>query len=105
LSAEHPVRPVLAIKRGTKRARLIVPGMLLGAAGEMQVRLRDVSESGALAEAKKAPAKGSEVVLACGGLVVPASIAWAIGRCFGLEFQQPITPAEVAALSGDRRLS
>ncbi|HKT15886.1 MAG TPA: PilZ domain-containing protein [Allosphingosinicella sp.] len=103
MGAEQAARTVLAVKRARKRARLQLQGVLLGATGETEVRLRDLSCSGALGETAKPPAEGSEVVLASHGMVVPAKIAWVIGRRFGLDFQHPISAEDVALLSGARR--
>ena len=104
MGAEPAARTILAIKRTRRRARLQLHGVLLGATGETEVRLRDLSCSGARGETAKPPAEGSEVVLASHGIVVPAKIAWVIGRRFGLTFQHPISAEDVALLSGTQRL-
>lgn len=101
MGAENPNWTPLAIKRGAKRARLTIPAKLLAATGEIDVRLRDLSPAGALAEAVKPPPEGSEVVVVCGSAVVAAGIAWVIGRRFGLEFRQPLSSEDVALLAGE----
>ena len=103
MGSERAARTVLAIKRARKRARLQLQGMLLGATGETEVRLRDLSCSGALGETAKPPAEGSEIVLVSHGLVVPAKVAWVTGRRFGLDFQHPIGAEDVALLSDAQR--
>ena len=104
MGAELPIRMPLAIKRGERRARLTVQAVLLAAGCELPARLRDMSRTGALAEAAHPPRQGSEVVLACAGMVVPATVAWVIGRRFGLEFHRPIAKRDVALMSGGNRL-
>lgn len=78
---------------------------LLTAIGELDVRLRDLSCAGALAETQNPPREGSEVVLVCGGTVVPARVAWVIGRRLGLDFHHPIAEEQVAAQVGLRKLT
>jgi hypothetical protein len=86
LGAEFSARTPLAIKRGNKRQRTIIPAKLLAAGGELDVRLRDLSRAGALGEAERPPAEQSQVVLVYGTAVVPAIVAWVVGKRFGLEF-------------------
>jgi hypothetical protein len=90
----------LAIKRGTKRARLTISAKLLTATGELDVRLRDLSPAGALAIATKPPREGDEVVIVCGAAVLPAGVAWVVGRRFGLEFRHELHADDVATLAG-----
>jgi hypothetical protein len=95
----------LAIKRSAKRARLMLPATLLTATGQIDIRLRDLSNAGALAEAAQAPAEGSDVVVAFGGAALPATVAWVVGRRFGLLFQILLSDEEVATYSAARRLA
>jgi PilZ domain len=101
MGAEIPNRTPLAIKRVSKRARLVIPAKLLTATGELDVRLRDLSPAGALAEAAKPPPAGSEVVVVCGSAVAAAGVVWVIGRRFGLEFRQLLSAEDVAVLAGE----
>ena len=103
MGEDNPIRNPLAIKRGSKRARLNATGKLLTATGEMEVRLRDLSSAGALGETTRPPAEGSEVVLACGSAVVPAGVSWVVGHRFGLEFRQPLSDEVVAMLASRAR--
>jgi hypothetical protein len=104
MTAEQPIRMPLAIKRGPKRARLLIPASLLTATGAIEIRLRDLSNAGALGEASKAPAEGSDVVVAFGGMALPATVAWVVGRRFGLLFQSVLGDDDVAAHSAARRI-
>jgi PilZ domain len=103
MTAAQPIRMPLAIKRGSKRARLMLPATLLTATGQLEIRVRDLSNAGALAEAPKAPAEGSDVVVAFGGAALPATVAWVVGRRFGLLFQIVLSDEEVAAYAAARR--
>ncbi len=105
MTAAQPIRMPLAIKRGAKRARLMLPASLLTATGQLEICLRDLSNAGALAEAQKAPAEGSEVVVAFGGTALPATVAWVVGRRFGLLFQTLLGDEELAALVAARRIA
>lgn len=105
MTAAQPIRMPLAIKRSAKRARLMLPASLLTATGQLDIRLRDLSNAGALAEASQAPAEGSDVVVAFGGAALPATVAWVVGRRFGLLFQILLSDEEVAAYSAARQLA
>ena len=102
-AAFSPKTP-LAIKRGNRRRRVAASAFLLTSAGQIDVNLRDVSRSGALAEASRPPVRGSSVVIAFGGCVVPALVAWATDRRFGLEFDQLLSDEQIAELGPARRL-
>ncbi len=104
MTAVQPIRMPLAIKRGAKRARLMLPASLLTATGQIDIRLRDLSNAGALAEAAQAPAEGSDVVVAFGNAAVPATVAWVVGKRFGLLFQILLSDEDVAAYAAGRRL-
>ena len=104
MGAQFSPRTPLAIKRGKKRTRLVAPAILLAAGGELEARIRDLSRSGALAEAAPPPAAQSQIVLVLGGLVVPAIVAWVVGRRFGLEFDTLIGEEDVAAYRSAQQL-
>jgi hypothetical protein len=60
----------------------------------MDVRLRDLSQRGALVEAKSCP-PGSEVAFSRGSMSVPARVAWTGEGKAGLEFAYPIDEHDV----------
>lgn len=95
MGVEGPLEAGEAGKRKEKRARVLLAAKIRTAAGEEDVRLRDLSRKGALIECDVPPPKGSEVIFARGTTVVPAQVAWAAGRRAGLEFLQMIDESEV----------
>lgn len=93
----HPFVDVpVAGKRSAKRARVLLAAKLsTGSAGEIDVRLRDLSQKGALVEGKSLPPQGSDVVFSRGSITVPARVAWTGEARAGLEFAYPIDETEV----------
>jgi hypothetical protein len=89
-------------KRSAKRARVLLAAKLETAAGEIEARLRDLSQKGALVECVQVPAVGSEVVFVRGSTRVPARVAWAGSDRIGLEFHHEIDEHEVLIQLGKR---
>ena len=85
----------LAGKRTSKRARVLLAAKLRIGAAEVDVRLRDLSQKGALVEARNVPPPGSDVVFCRGSLCVPARVAWAAEGRVGLEFAYMIDETDV----------
>jgi hypothetical protein len=82
-------------KRRAKRARVLLAARLQGPAGEVDARLRDLSQKGALVECQSVPEVGSEVIFSRGSTTVPARVAWTAGNRVGLEFAYMIDEHEV----------
>ena len=81
--------------RQERRFAVDLAAVLRGGAGDVPVRLRDLSRSGALGECPFPPPVLSAVTLLRGALAIEARVAWA-GRCrFGLEFARPIRATEL----------
>lgn len=75
-------------QRSSERHPLIWSGELLYRTHCWGVRLRNISETGALVECSGALREGSEVVLDLGAAgSLPAAVTWAIGDHAGLRFQ------------------
>lgn len=89
-------------KRTAKRARVLLAAKLETAAGEIEARLRDLSQKGALVECLEVPAVGSEVVFVRGTTRVPARVAWAGADRIGLEFHHEIDEHEVLVQLGKK---
>jgi hypothetical protein len=86
----------VAGKRSAKRARVLLAAKLRTGGGcEVDVRLRDLSQRGALVEGKSLPPQGSEAVFSRGSITVPARVAWIGEGKAGLEFAFPIDETEV----------
>jgi hypothetical protein len=89
-------------KRSAKRARVLLAARLETDAGEIEARLRDLSQRGALVECVQVPPVGSEVVFVRGATRVPARVAWAGPDRVGLEFHHEIDEHEVFVQLGKR---
>ena len=87
-------------KRAAKRARVLLAAKLETAAGEIEARLRDLSQKGALVECLQVPPVGSEVVFVRGATRVSARVAWAGTDRIGLEFHHEIDEHEVLVQLG-----
>jgi hypothetical protein len=64
-----------------------------------QVRIRNVSETGALIEGPHVPSKGARLFLARADLKIGATVAWTSGGKAGLRFDEPLP---VSAWAGGR---
>jgi hypothetical protein len=82
-------------KRSAKRARVLLAAKLETDLGEIDARLRDLSQKGALVECLQVPPAGSEVVFVRGATRVPARVAWTGVDRVGLEFHHMIDEHEV----------
>lgn len=89
-------------KRTAKRARVLLAARLETSDGEIEARLRDLSQKGALVECVQVPPVGSEVVFVRGATRVPARVAWAGPDRVGLEFHHEIDEHEVFVQLGKR---
>jgi hypothetical protein len=85
----------VAGKRSAKRNRVLLAAKLQVGGAEIDVRLRDLSQKGALVECHTVPPAGSEVVFHRGSITVPARVAWAGANRVGLEFAYMIDESEV----------
>lgn len=85
----------VAGKRQAKRNRVLLAAKLEVRGAEIDVRLRDLSQKGALVECQHVPPAGTEVIFHRGSITVPARIAWAGANRAGLEFAYMIDESEV----------
>ena len=85
----------VAGKRSAKRNRVLLAARLQCGSGEVDVRLRDLSQKGALIECQSPPRQGAEVVFSRGSISVPARVAWSGEGRAGLEFAYMIDESEV----------
>ncbi len=86
-------------KRNAKhRSRVMLAAILLGRGLAMNVRIRNISETGALVEGDVLPEVGSTLILQRGSQEVGAEVMWSrAGRC-GVRFDGPIVVAEWAGV-------
>ncbi len=87
-------------KRSAKRNRVLLAAKLSTSFGEVDARLRDLSQKGALVECDERFSVGDDVVFTRGATVVPARVAWTGGNRYGLEFKRMIDESEVLVQLG-----
>lgn len=87
-------------KRSAKRARVLLAVKIRTEGGEVDARLRDLSQKGALIECAHPLAVDEEVVFSRGATVVPARVAWTGAGKVGLEFRRMIDESEVLVQLG-----
>ena len=95
MGAENFGGTAVGSKRTAKRARVLLAARLETDRGEIEARLRDLSQKGALVECQNVPPVGSELVFVRGTTRVPARVAWAGKGRIGLEFHHEIDEQEV----------
>lgn len=95
MGAEPLVQTADVGKRASRRARVLLAAKLRTPEGEIDCRLRDLSQMGALLECKPQPPVGCEVVFLRGKIAIPARVAWSAGDRIGLEFEHPIDEQEM----------
>ena len=82
-------------QRRAKRARVLLAARLETHSQDIDARLRDLSQRGALVECLTVPPVGSELVFSRNTIRVPARVAWTAGNRVGLEFAYAIDETEV----------
>ena len=95
MGAESFMNSSVVGKRSAKRARVLLAARLRTEFGELDVRLRDLSQKGALVECQTVPPVGTEVVFTRNATSVPARVAWVGSDRAGLEFAYMIDEQEV----------
>jgi hypothetical protein len=95
MGAENFGGTAVGSKRTAKRARVLLAARLETDSGEIEARLRDLSQKGALVECQRVPPVGSELIFVRGSTRVPARVAWAGKGRIGLEFHHEIDEQEV----------
>lgn len=81
--------------RRAPRFRVLLVARLLTTSGERNVKLRDISANGAMIEGDRLPAPGADILLRRGSLETFATVIWAKDGKAGLEFDEPLTEAEL----------
>ena len=95
--ARPGARKETADQRGSNRHPLIWAGTLLSGPSSWKVRLRNVSEVGALIQCAGGPTQGKDVILDLGPAgSVDATVAWAVGDHLGLRFEEPFEMKRLA---------
>ena len=81
--------------RGGSRSRVLLAAIVRNAFGEQPVKIRDISETGAMIQAPIVPQVGSRLLLSRGTVSVTATVVWAESGKYGVHFQEGV---DVAAL-------
>jgi hypothetical protein len=84
-----------ADKRQDRRARVLIAAKVIVGGRPLNVRLRDLSQHGALLFAATPPPLRSEVTFERGELSAKASVVWRHGDRFGIQFDEPIEEQDV----------
>ena len=84
-----------ASNRRTRRSLVLLAAKVTTPRGPIDVRLRNLSQNGALLEADAPPTVGTELVFERGKTLAPARVAWSSDGRFGIEFLRPIEESEV----------
>ena len=87
-------------KRDQKRSRVFLSAHVDCGEGLVEVRMRDISSTGALLESDFLPDAGSAVVLTCGKTTLQARVAWSDRGWFGVEFDRPLMVSRLIDRSG-----
>jgi hypothetical protein len=81
--------------RRSPRFSVLLVARLVTTSGERIVKLRNISATGAMIEGEKIPPAGTDILLRRGALELFATIMWTRGKEAGLEFEAPLTEAEL----------
>lgn len=89
-------------KREAKRSRVFLTAQVNSQRGPIEVRIRDISRSGALLEADVPPAIQSSIRIRCGDSLLKGRVAWSDKCWFGVEFDAPLAIGFLADQTGAR---
>jgi hypothetical protein len=81
--------------RRSPRFSVLLVARLVTTWGERIVKLRNISATGAMIEGDRIPPAGTDVLLRRGALELFATIVWIREKQAGLEFEAPLTEAEL----------
>ena len=91
MSLHSPLEP----PRRSKRARVLMTGLLMTPAGQKRVRIKDISRAGAqVASDEKIPAE-CDVLFKRGNLFAAGHVAWAADGEAGIRFYRELSPEEI----------
>jgi hypothetical protein len=100
--------PELRGRRTEPRAIITLPASAEAISGNRNVKLLEVSRSGARLEGDGIPAAGKDVLIRCGRIEAFGAVAWAkAGRC-GIHFDEALSLKDLfalRALSNDAEMS
>ncbi|MEO5773400.1 MAG: PilZ domain-containing protein [Sphingomicrobium sp.] len=77
------------------RANVLLAATIEVSGASIAVKLRNLSEQGALIQGERLPVEGSEVLFRRNDLSVAGRIAWVDGQYAGVAFAAPLHPQDV----------
>lgn len=81
--------------RKARRSRVLLTAFLDARNESFPVKLRNLSEGGALVEGKALPIEGTEVVFRRNELAEPGQVIWVEGEKAGVAFHQALQPEQI----------
>jgi PilZ domain len=81
--------------RKSRRSRVLLCATLDVAGILLMVKLRNLSEVGALVEGDCLPAEGSVICFRRKDLRLKSTVVWVKGRCAGIAFERQLKAAEI----------
>lgn len=81
--------------RKSQRSQVLLTATLEHGGDSQAVKLRNLSEEGALVESEKLPIEGTTVHFIRNDLNAPGRVVWVSGRYAGIAFSDKLDPAEV----------
>jgi len=85
----------VAQNRKSRRSPVLLAASIMAGGVEVPVRLRNLSEEGALIEGDSLPGEGVETVFRRNDLVLGGRVVWVQGRYAGVAFDSPLNREEV----------
>jgi hypothetical protein len=84
-----------AQNRKSRRSQVLLSATLEHGGGTQPVKLRNLSEEGALVESEKLPIEGTTVHFIRNDLNAAGRVVWVSGKYAGIAFSERLDPAEV----------
>ena len=94
----RPGQQQASSRRGAPRVRVALPAAADTVGGRKDVKLANLSRTGALLEGPELPSVGYNVVLKSGHVDVFATVVWKRGERCGITFDRPVREEEVQRL-------
>ena len=97
MNAQSKIAPTIEEERRAQRQSLIWKGVLHLDNQSADVRVRNISTTGAMIESPMPVRVGSEPMLQLSDTVtIPATVEWTVGEHMGVSFHEPFDPALLA---------
>jgi hypothetical protein len=94
IELQEPAEEPIPDRRASRRTNLLLTASIEFNGVARQVRIRNVSETGAMIEGTHVPNKGVQLTLTRADLQVGATVAWSTAGKAGIHFDEPL-PVEI----------